>query len=285
MSETHPATDDDGHYLPEIGGHSLEKIRRHNYYASLFTTAMAGKWKHLAYVGLYAGAGKARIKRTGEIVDTSALAVLRQPVPFTKYVFVDSDPRCIKALETRIARLESEPDVTLIRAAVNDSVDKVMDALPTFDASKGEGLLTLCFVDPFRADLDFEVIRRLSRYKIDFLVMLPLGFDLRRNLRRYLEDEEDERVGRMIDAPDWRAEWRRKNWPDRKFVRFVLEKFDEAMQRLGFRPREWKDTVSIKATGMGVYLYSLALYTRHPIAEKFWKTTIAGTSLQTDLGI
>lgn len=277
--------EDDGYYLPAIGAHSLEKIRRHNYYASMFTTAMVSKWTHLAYVGLYAGAGRARIRGSGEIVETSALAVLRQPVPFTKYIFVDSDPRCIQALERRIDGLDREPDVTLVESEVNDSVSTIIRALPRFDSSMGETLLTLCFVDPFRIDLNFEVIRRLSQYKIDFLVMLPLGFDLRRNLRRYLENEEDERVGRMIDAPDWRGEWRTKNWPDRKFVRFALEKFDEAMERLGFRPRAWKDTVAVKVTGMGVYLYSLALYTRHPIAEKFWKTTIAGTSPQTDLGI
>lgn len=277
--------EDDGYYLPEIGAHSLEKIRRHNYYASIFTAAMVHKWTHLAYIGLYAGAGKARVRCTGAVVQTSALAVLRQPVPFTRYIFVDSDPRCIEALERRIAELDWEPDVTLIEAEVNDCVPAVIEGLPHFDPSQRERLLTLCFVDPFRLDLDFDVIRRLARYKIDFLVMLPLGFDLRRNLRRYLENEADERVGRMIDAPDWRAEWREKSWPDRKFIRFALEKFDEAMEGLGFRPREWKDTVAVTVKGMGVYLYSLALYTRHPIAEKFWKTTIAGTDPQTDLGL
>jgi hypothetical protein len=58
----------DGHYLPEIRPHSLEKIRRHDYYAALFSKAMAKKWPRRAYIGLYAGAGRARLKDTGEIV-------------------------------------------------------------------------------------------------------------------------------------------------------------------------------------------------------------------------
>lgn len=276
--------EDDGHYLPEIGAHSLEKIRRHNYYATLFATAMAKKWTHRVYIGLYSGAGRARVKGTDEVVETSALAVLRQTIPFTKYIFVDSDPRCIEALESRIEALGRDLDVTLIQRPVIESIPDITEAMPRFDRAAGEGLLALCFVDPFRVDLDFDVIRRLSRYWIDFLVMLPLGFDLRRNLRRYMH-EQDDRVGRLIDARDWRDEWRQRRDPDRYFVRFVLEKFDQAMERLDFRRREMKDTVSVRVTGMGVYLYSLALYTRHPLGEQFWKTTIAGTSPQMDLGL
>ena len=63
----------DGFYTPEISTHSLEKIKRHNFYAALFTRSMARKWRHLVYVGLYAGAGRAVLKGTGEIVETSAL--------------------------------------------------------------------------------------------------------------------------------------------------------------------------------------------------------------------
>lgn len=277
--------EDDGHYLPEIGAHSLEKLRRHNYYAGIFSKAMAEKWTHRVYIGLYSGAGRARLRSTGEIVETSAMSVLRQEVPFTKYIFVDSDPRCIEALGQRISALERDRDVTLIQRPVNDAVPDIFDAMPRFDPAVGEKMLSLCFVDPFRLDLDFDVIRRLNRYRMDFLVMLPLGFDLRRNIRRYLEDEEDERVARLIDDPQWRAEWRARQEADRYFVRFALEKFDDAMERLGYRRREMKDTVSIKVTGMGVYLYSLALYTKHPLAEKFWKTTIAGTAQQTELDL
>lgn len=168
---------------------------------------------------------------------------------------------------------------------MNDAVPDIVRALPRFDPVRGEGMLALCFVDPFRVDLDFDVIRRLSRYKVDFLVMLPLGYDVRRNVQRYLEDEEEDRLGAMIDAPDWRAQWHTSKQPDRQFIRFVMTKFDEAMARLGYLRRDMRDTVSIKVTGMGVYLYSLALYSRNELGERFWKTTIAGTEPQIDMGL
>jgi three-Cys-motif partner protein len=277
--------EEDGLYRPEIKRHSLEKIHRHNFYAALFSKAMHRRWHHRVYIGLYAGAGRALVQPGGELVETSALAVLRQEHPFTKYIFVDSDPRCTRALGGRIDALPPKFDVTLITKPVNDAVPDIVSAMPRYDPTRGEGMIALCFVDPFRVDLDFGVIRQLGRYKIDFLVMLPLGYDVRRNLQRYLESEGDDRLGALIDAPDWREQWRAARRPDRHFVRFVMEKFDEAMERLGFRRREMRDTVPVKVTGMGVYLYSLALYTRHELGEQFWKTTIAGTEPQYDMGL
>jgi three-Cys-motif partner protein len=275
----------DGDYEPEIAEHSLGKIRRHNYYASLFSKAMSAKWKNRVYIGLYAGAGRARLRETNELLETSAISVFKQEVPFTKYIFVDEDPRCIKALRHRIGALGGGFDVTLIEGNVNQAVDEVIQAMPPYNPGTGDGLLGLCFVDPFRVDLDFAVIRQLSRFRMDFLVMLPFGFDLRRNLRRYLKAMDNDRVAALLDLPGWREEWRLRNESDRHFVRFAIEKFDAAMERLAFRRREMKDTVTVHVTGMGVYLYSLALYTRHELGELFWRTTVKGTQPQIDLGI
>jgi three-Cys-motif partner protein len=162
-------------------------------------------------------------------------------------------------------------------------VPSILGALPTLEVARREGLLGLCFVDPFRMDLDFSVIRALSEYWMDFLVMLPLGFDLRRNLRRYLDQERDDQVGAMINDRNWRQEWTNRHEESRYFIRFFVGKFDAAMERLGFRRRPIEDTVSVKVTGMGVYLYSLALYTRHELGEQFWKTTLKETDPQISL--
>lgn len=278
-----PEIPDDGLHLPTIGRHSLEKIRRHNYYAALFTKAMRHKWPQRACIGLYSGAGLARLGDTGEIVETSALAVIGQEVPFTKYIFVDSDNKCLDALEARVRAVDRVVDATFIGKPVNEATDEVIAAMPQFGGAEG-GLLSLCFVDPFRVDLDFRVIRELAQFKIDSLIMLPLGFDIRRNLRRYLDDPED-RLGAPIDSADWRTEWPERREPERAFVRFVLKKFDQAMHRLGFRECDISATVPVKVTGMGVYLYSLALYSRSPLGEQFWKTTIAATSRQIELDL
>ena len=179
--------EDDHLYTPDIKLHSLEKIRLHNYYVSLFTMSMRQRWPQRAYLGLYSGAGRARVEETGEIVETTAMSAFRPKYPFTKYIFVDSDPRCIEALFGRIAALPVEHDVTLIERAVGEASPEIIRAMPAF--GPGNGLLSFCFIDPFSAALNFEVIRALgSRYKMDFLILLMLGRDVRMNFRRYFEE-------------------------------------------------------------------------------------------------
>ena len=102
--------EDDGFYTPEIKQHSVEKIRLHNYYVDLFTTSMKSRWPQRAYLGLYSGSGRACIEATGEIIETTALSALRTRFPFTNYIFVDSDPRCIEAFRgvpRRTGRVEA----------------------------------------------------------------------------------------------------------------------------------------------------------------------------------
>ena len=120
----------DGLFTPEIKRHSLEKIRLHNRIAGIFSTAMRSKWPQRAYVGLYSGAGHARLADSNQVVETSALSVLRQTHPFTDYIYVDRDEACVNALRTRVEPLTRGARVTILHADVNDSPDWRLDRLP-----------------------------------------------------------------------------------------------------------------------------------------------------------
>ncbi len=74
--------EDDGLYKPSVKRHSLRKIELHNYYVSLFSTAMKNQWPQRAYLGLYSGAGRARVAETDEIVETTVMSAFRIRDPF-----------------------------------------------------------------------------------------------------------------------------------------------------------------------------------------------------------
>jgi three-Cys-motif partner protein len=264
---------DDGLYTPEIKRHSLEKIRLHNRYARIFGSAMRNSWPQLAYVGLYAGAGRARITGTNEIVETSALAVLHQPDLFTDYVYVDRNPDCVEALASRIQSIGAPARFTIIPSDVNESVAAVRQALPRYTGSRG--LLSFCFIDPFDLQLKFDTIRGLSHLKMDFLVLLMLGVDARRNFNLYLTDESSTRIADLIDCPDWRAEYR----TGANVIHFLLRKFDEAMQRLGYLSAG-DDAHVVRVAGMGVLQYVLAFYSKNELGRRFWRESRAGLSPQ-----
>lgn len=276
--------EDDQLYTPFIKLHSLEKIRLHNYYVSLFTMSMRHRWPQRVYLGLYSGAGRARVEETGEIVETTAMSAFRPKYPFTKYIFVDSDPRCIEALSGRSKALPVEHDVTLIERDVGEATPEIISAMPAF--GPGNGLLSFCFIDPFSAALNFEVIRALgSRYKMDFLILLMLGRDVRTNFRRYFEDPADTRIGSLIDDPDWRDEWLAKGLRRRDLVRHLLEKFDAAMTRLGYAASRPDDAHPIRVMGKKVFLYLLVFYSKNPLGQQFWQATRKGTDPQFSLGL
>jgi three-Cys-motif partner protein len=272
----------DGLFEHVIKPHSLDKVVRHNYYAQVFATAMKNRWPQRAYLGLYSGPGRARIDGTGEIVEASPLGAMRLPDPFTHYIFVDRDPRCTAALEQRAATANPEADVTVITGDVNDVLPEITGALPHY--SKKRGLISFCFVDPYAANLRFATIRELSRYKMDFLILLMLGRDVRTNFPRYYEDTEDTRIAELIDSPDWREEYRASG---ESVVRFLLRKFDEAMTTLGYRSSQDDLIHQVKIARKNVFLYSLVFYSRHELGQTFWRDTLrrADPQIGFDLGV
>ena len=276
--------EDDGLYTPSIKEHSLRKIRLHNYYVKLFSTAMKNKWPQRAYLGLYSGAGRARVTETGRIVATTAVSALAVPDPFTKYIFVDNNRDCIDALKSRADALDRDLDVSFIENDVSKAVPEIIDEMPSY--SKGRGLLSFCFVDPFSAELDFAILKKLgSKYKMDFLVLLMLGRDVRTNFRHYLEDENDTRIARLIDDENWRDEWAAHGYQARNVVRFMLDKFNQAMERVGYSAARPDDAHPIRLLekNKNVLLYYLVLYSRHPLGRSFWDTTRRGTDEQLPL--
>ena len=107
-------------------------------------------------------------------------------------------------------------------------------------------MLSFCFVDPFAADLKFSTIRALARFKVDFLVLLMLGRDVRTNFNRYFEDSSNTRIAELIDSPGWRKDFVASG---ESVVRFVLRRFDEAMGSLDYKSSQAELTHQVKIAG------------------------------------
>lgn len=272
---------DDARYLPEIKAHSLEKIALHNRIAGIVAVAMRPQCTYLGYVGLYSGAGAARVAGSARIVETSALAVQRSTHPFTHYVYVDEDPKCIEALRARIAVLSTASRSNFIVGDVNEKATEVLAAIPTH--RRGERDLSFCFVDPFDLSLRFETIRALSSRRMDMLVLLMLGVDGRRNFKPYFADSQSTRIGDFLGVPDWREAFVQRPGA-RRPVRFLLERFDDQMVSLGYLSAR-QDAHAVFVPGKGVLLYILAYYSHHQLGQKLWREARRTLTAQPELGL
>lgn len=248
----------DAWYIPTIKRHSLQKIEYHNQYANLFASAMKRQWPQLAYVGLCCGSGLANIDGTNDVVETSALSALR--MPFTHYIFVDSNSECIAALRERCLHSTGK-EIKYIVDDVNKSGTAIIDSLPTFSPRKG--LLSFCFLDPFDLGIKMSLMKELSKRKMDIMVLLMTGVDFRRNLGIYLNDAKNRKIDELLGD----SEWRRKC---EKPVRDLMGMYDSAMVDLGYLSA-LDNVVPVQAHRKGVHLYSLALYTQNTRGRDFWQ--------------
>jgi len=272
---------DDGLHTPSVGVWALRKYELLGYYASLFASSMAGKWDERVYVDLFAGAGRARIKHSPNIIPTSPSISLDVSAPFDKYIFCDVDTHCLGALKKRVARDFPGRRVAFVPGDCNANVPRILSESPRY--SKGHTVLTFSFVDPFRlSSLRFTTLSALAARFTDFLVLIPAYMDARRNLSVYLE-ESTKVVDLFLGLPDWRDRWRVAQPARGNFGAFVADQFGMQMRSLGYRYSGLQDTVLVKYPPKNVSLYRLAFFSHSELGQRFWTQAMQYTQQQLSL--
>lgn len=273
-------TEDDGLYCgrKEAGKWAEEKHLVVSLYAKLFATGMKEKWDERVYIELYAGAGYSRIQDTAGVIVGSPIHALTLEHPFDKYIFCEEDPKSLEALKARVKRTAPSARVAYIPGDCNSHVDDILAAIPAH--SKHHRVLSLCFVDPYDIGIKFETLRRLSVKYVDFLVLLALYMDANRNPDNYAK-EESMKIDEFLGSGDWRGRWKAAQESRVPFPRFLAEEFSKSMEMLEYEPRPFYKMRKVRMP-QNVPLYSLALFSRHPLAYSFWDQVLKYSTPQTD---
>jgi three-Cys-motif partner protein len=272
--------DGDGLIAPVVGSWSAEKYGLITYYANIFSRAMKNSIQHLTYVDLYAGSGRANIKERSEFVDTSALLALKTTPPFSSYIFCDINPEKISALKTRADRLFPQAKKTFVQGDARTSASEILRAIPQHKA--GFKVLSFCVIDPFNtSSFNFEILEQLGQKRMDFMILIPSGMDIGRNMGYYAE-EGNVGLEKFLGDPEWRGKWEEFQKMNRKNADFVVDQFCEKMVRLGYQDSRMF-LKPIYMTGTKRLLYHLAYFSKHPLGLDFWKKALKGTTHQTSL--
>jgi three-Cys-motif partner protein len=115
--------------------------RKHHYldrYCAITATGMKNRFRERVFLDVMAGPGICKIKDSGEELAGSPLIAMKHD--FTKFVFIESDPKLAAALEKRIAL---QPKANLSTVVRRDWTKEVAEGRLTFP--KG---LVVAFVDP-----------------------------------------------------------------------------------------------------------------------------------------
>ncbi len=247
----------------------------------MFATSMKDKWQCRVYIDLFAGAGRAKIKETGKIVDGSPLIALAVENTFDRYIFCEQDSINFDALFNRVKTYYPSIDSYFVHGDANDSVDEILTLVPQH--SSACRVLGFCFVDPINIDnLKFNTLQRLSAKYMDFLVLIPTGMDPRRNVSQYMK-YNDRHIEEFIGRPNWRDEWPLAEMRGENFGLFVVKQFCTSMADMGYKHSTAEASVEIRSTTKNLPLYRLAFFSKHPLGHKFWGEVKKYSSPQLDL--
>jgi three-Cys-motif partner protein len=272
--------EDDGLLCPEVGSWAEDKYKLVSLYDELFASGVRRKWGSRVYIDLYAGAGYSRVHGTSTVLKGSPMLALTVPHPFDKYIFCEENPALFAALKERTQRIAPSADVTYVLGNCHAQIESICRSIPS---NSPGGALSLCFVDPFDFGIKFETLRRLSSFKVDFLVLLAIGMDANRNYDHYV-DGESHKIDEALGGTEWRERWKKAGSRRKEFRGFLAEEFARSMSSLGYLEQPLHRMRQVRSDVKNLPLYHLALFSRHELAYKFWDEVLKYSTDQTSLG-
>lgn len=230
--------------------------RKHYYlgnYCGITTKSMKSKWR-LAFLDVMSGPGLCRIKESGEEFAGSPFVALEHE--FSEYHFVEEHEGLCGSLRQRVAK---HPKASRVKIHNDSWVNLASSGKFQFDNST----LVVAFVDPTGiSQVPISAMRHLARNAhIDLLVTIQYRLGIVWNAPQYQKTENDTALDAFLDFRDWR------NWDSQdptKFGQKAIEHFSKEISGLGFIGTRH---VSVPESQP---LYRFTLFSRHPLAEKFW---------------
>ena len=231
--------------------------RKHHFlrkYCDITTKSMRGKWR-LVYVDAMAGPGRCKIEETGEEFPGSPMVAL--DYGFSEFVFVEENAELAESLRRRIS---GHPKVAKIKVIPESWVAVAESNRLEFDSST----LVVAFVDPTGiSQIPLSAMRALAKNpKIDLLLTIQHSLGITWNVPQYLKSKtESTALDKFLGFQEWR-EWKAKT--SSEFAQLAVKYFCEAISKDGFIGTRH---ISVPENQP---LYRFTLFSRHPLAEKFW---------------
>jgi len=206
-----------------------------------------------AFIDLFAGPGRVRVRGTKESLDASPLIALGHTrAPFSRVVACDIDEENIRALHAR-----TDPKrTTIISGDCNERIGDVIAAIPRHG-------LNLAFVDPFAPRvLQWSTLAALGAFeRMDILVNVPTGF-MKRNLHT-------EAFRLRLDAMLGDQEWRHavKGADD---VPKLIEQLRVRLTRLGYLSDRSRSVTIVNSSN--TVMFYLAFFSKHGLGDRIWKS-------------
>lgn len=210
---------------------------------------MKNQWPERTYIDLFAGPGRCVVRGTQEESEGSPLIALQYD--FTHFIFVETDKNCLAALKKRCTNSTKANRIEYWNEDCNEVARKLCPSG-----------LSVAFIDPVGLDFKFDALQRLSTNKrIDLLMTIAIGIDVKRNFNRYCAAREASPLGQFLGPG--------ANWDALRDAADVFPEYKRLIGTLGFGTIQHTD-IPVQ-NDKQVLLYYLMFASRHPRGLDFWK--------------
>lgn len=252
---------DDGLPVEVVGPWAKKKLKILADYIVASSAARRKFYSECAYVDVFCGPGRARVRDTAELIDGSPLVAVKRGKTslsaFSSIHLSDANAKLLEAAAFRSSALHNK-----VVTHPGPAIEAVASICKKIDPNG----LHLAFVDPYNlGNLSFALFEEFAKFKaIDVLVHVSVS-DLRRNVDRYTAQEFEQFD---IFAPGWRSHINEKNHSKQTLRTEILKYWSNKIEKLGL-PRAFHQE-SIRNT-KGQELYWLLLLSGHDLPHKLYK--------------
>ena len=248
--------------LPARSSGSWARTKHHylHRYCDITTKALRKKFPGgVVYLDAMAGPGLCIEEKTKAEFPGSPFVAL--DYPFSEYWLVEEDPELYAALKTRIS---NHPKEARIKLKNQNWTDLVTSGALKF----GADTLVIAFVDPTGiSQMPWSAVQALLHLpRVDVLATIQYRLGIVWNAKQYKRAKSmDTALDRFLDSSRWRE------WQDRDATEFGQMAIDAFISKVGDEGFKTGRQIPV---GEDQALYRLALFSRHPLADKFWKETV-----------
>jgi three-Cys-motif partner protein len=252
--------DDQGLLVEDVGPWAADKLKIVTDYIQASSAARrAYLGSGAAYIDVFSGPGRSKIRTTGEFIDGSPIAAFKKARgslgPFTEMYISDADGELLSSAETRLRNLRAP--VQAVPGPASIAMPKIVELLN----SSG---LHFAFLDPHNLGaLSFDLFESLAKLRrIDIIVHVSLS-DLQRNADRYTSAAYDQ-FDRF--APGWRNHIG-LDMNQSSIRAAILQYWSDRVMALGLPRAEHCELI----TGtQSQRLYWLIFLGKHELAHSLW---------------
>lgn len=268
--------EDDGLPIRVFGPWTSEKLDYLRRYISIFETSMYVKpWRQRNYIDLFAGTGKYREKKNGNVFLGSAITALTTEHPFTQYYFSESSPQNMEILRTRTEAVKVPIQYRIGNA--NTVVDDIVNEISKIDRPSKPGVwssLNLAFLDPDGLELEWKTVAKLASLRKIDLIIYYCQYGLNINFENCYQTKKECDIDRFFGTDQWRAIYEKCKVKGELngIHRELMDLYKSKLNGLGYKDihEQGSGCEPIMKNTKNAPLYRLIFASRHERGQDFW---------------